>query len=223
MSPSTPAATPLHRRRRLQPRLGPRHPGQARRRDRAGRHPAAERRGRTRRQDGLRRQQRVRRRVGHRRADQPRRPHHPDRSVPVRRGRHARRRVHLRHQRTVRRHGHRRRQRDGRRPGSGTEPVQRRDKPRRRPRLRHQPRPGHGHCHRHRDASGLLHRLRRAIRHRPVHRTGRGDAVYVANQGANTLSVIDPSTFKTTATIATGNSPYGIAVVQPWPTVSSRR
>jgi YVTN family beta-propeller protein len=41
------------------------------------------------------------------------------------------------------------------------------------------------------------------------------DALYVADQGANTLSVIDPGTFKTTATIATGNSPYGIAVVQP--------
>jgi YVTN family beta-propeller protein len=40
------------------------------------------------------------------------------------------------------------------------------------------------------------------------------DAIYVANQAANTLSVIDPNTFKATATIATGNSPYGIAVVQ---------
>jgi YVTN family beta-propeller protein len=36
----------------------------------------------------------------------------------------------------------------------------------------------------------------------------------VADQGANTLSVIDPSTLKVTATVATGNSPYGIAVVQ---------
>ena len=44
------------------------------------------------------------------------------------------------------------------------------------------------------------------------------DAVYVANQGANTLSIIDPSSFKATATIATGNSPYGIAVVQRGPT-----
>ena len=42
-----------------------------------------------------------------------------------------------------------------------------------------------------------------------------GDAVYVANQGASTLSVIDQRTLKPTATIATGNSPYGIAVVQP--------
>jgi YVTN family beta-propeller protein len=42
--------------------------------------------------------------------------------------------------------------------------------------------------------------------------------IYVANQAANTLSVIDPNTFKATATIATGNSPYGIAVVQPPPT-----
>ena len=41
------------------------------------------------------------------------------------------------------------------------------------------------------------------------------DALYVANQAANTLSIIDPSSLRTTATIATGNSPYGIAVVQP--------
>ena len=44
------------------------------------------------------------------------------------------------------------------------------------------------------------------------------DALYVANQGANTLSVIDPSTLTATATIATGDSPYGIAVVEPPPT-----
>jgi YVTN family beta-propeller protein len=44
------------------------------------------------------------------------------------------------------------------------------------------------------------------------------DALYVANQGASTLSIIDPRDFRTTATIATGNSPYGIAVVQPTPT-----
>jgi len=43
------------------------------------------------------------------------------------------------------------------------------------------------------------------------------EALYVTNQGANTLSVIDPSTLKATATVATGNSPYGIAVVQPRP------
>ena len=41
-----------------------------------------------------------------------------------------------------------------------------------------------------------------------------GDALYVANQGAGTISVIDPNSLKTTATITTGNSPYGIAVVQ---------
>jgi YVTN family beta-propeller protein len=41
-----------------------------------------------------------------------------------------------------------------------------------------------------------------------------GDAVYVANQGAGTLSVIDQGTSRTTATITTGTSPYGIAVVQ---------
>jgi YVTN family beta-propeller protein len=38
-------------------------------------------------------------------------------------------------------------------------------------------------------------------------------AVYVANQGANTLSVIDPRTLEVVATVATGNSPYGIAVI----------
>jgi YVTN family beta-propeller protein len=43
------------------------------------------------------------------------------------------------------------------------------------------------------------------------------DEVYVANQAANTLSVIDQTTFKATATITTGNSPYGVAVVQPGP------
>jgi YVTN family beta-propeller protein len=37
----------------------------------------------------------------------------------------------------------------------------------------------------------------------------------VANQGANTLSVIDASTLRPTATIANGNSPYGIAIVEP--------
>jgi YVTN family beta-propeller protein len=39
-------------------------------------------------------------------------------------------------------------------------------------------------------------------------------AIYVANQGANTLSVIDPNTLHVVATVSTGNSPYGIAVVQ---------
>ena len=43
-------------------------------------------------------------------------------------------------------------------------------------------------------------------------------SIYVTNQLDNTLSVIDQSSFKATATIATGNSPYGIAVVQPAPT-----
>jgi len=47
-----------------------------------------------------------------------------------------------------------------------------------------------------------------------------GDAIYVANQGASTLSALDPSALRVTATIATGNSPYGIAVVRPWPTNS---
>jgi YVTN family beta-propeller protein len=42
-----------------------------------------------------------------------------------------------------------------------------------------------------------------------------GDAIYVVNQGANTLSVIDPSTLEETATAATGNSPYDVAVTQP--------
>ncbi len=31
-----------------------------------------------------------------------------------------------------------------------------------------------------------------------------GDAIYVANEGASTLSVIDPRTFRATAAIATG-------------------
>jgi YVTN family beta-propeller protein len=43
------------------------------------------------------------------------------------------------------------------------------------------------------------------------------EALYVANQGASTLSIIDPTTFKTTATIATGSRPNEIAVVQPRP------
>ena len=38
------------------------------------------------------------------------------------------------------------------------------------------------------------------------------DAVYVTNQGANTLSVIDPSTLQVVTTVPTGNSPYGVAV-----------
>lgn len=36
-------------------------------------------------------------------------------------------------------------------------------------------------------------------------------AVYVADQGANTLTVINPTTLKVTATINVGNSPYGVA------------
>jgi YVTN family beta-propeller protein len=38
-------------------------------------------------------------------------------------------------------------------------------------------------------------------------------AVYVVDQGANALSVIDPNTLELVATIATGNSPFGIAIV----------
>jgi YVTN family beta-propeller protein len=44
------------------------------------------------------------------------------------------------------------------------------------------------------------------------------DALHMAKQGANTLSIIDHSTFNATATIATGNGSYGIAVVQRGPT-----
>ena len=40
-----------------------------------------------------------------------------------------------------------------------------------------------------------------------------GHAIYVANQGASTLSVIDPNTLHVAATVPTANSPYGIAVV----------
>jgi YVTN family beta-propeller protein len=38
-------------------------------------------------------------------------------------------------------------------------------------------------------------------------------AIYVTNQGANTLSVIDPRTLHVVTTVRTGNSPYGVAVV----------
>jgi YVTN family beta-propeller protein len=38
------------------------------------------------------------------------------------------------------------------------------------------------------------------------------DAIYVTNQGANTLAVIDPSTRHVVTTVTTGNSPYGVAV-----------
>ena len=37
-------------------------------------------------------------------------------------------------------------------------------------------------------------------------------AVYVTNQGAGTLTVIDPKTLKIVATVTLGNSPYGVAV-----------
>jgi YVTN family beta-propeller protein len=37
-------------------------------------------------------------------------------------------------------------------------------------------------------------------------------AVYVTNQGAATLAVIEPKSFKTVTTIAVGTSPYGVAV-----------
>ena len=59
---------------------------------------------------------------------------------------------------------------------------------------------------------------RRAVRHRPFTVRATGGAVYVANQGANALPIIDQSTFRTTATIGTGTSPYGIAIVEPRPT-----
>jgi YVTN family beta-propeller protein len=42
-------------------------------------------------------------------------------------------------------------------------------------------------------------------------------AIYVANQGNNTLSVIDPRTLKVVTNVTTGNSPYGVAVIQPGP------
>jgi YVTN family beta-propeller protein len=37
-------------------------------------------------------------------------------------------------------------------------------------------------------------------------------AVYVTEQGAGTLTVIDPKTLKVVATVTVGNSPYGVAV-----------
>jgi YVTN family beta-propeller protein len=35
--------------------------------------------------------------------------------------------------------------------------------------------------------------------------------LYVTEQGANTLAVIDPTSLKVTATVNVGNSPYGVA------------
>jgi YVTN family beta-propeller protein len=43
----------------------------------------------------------------------------------------------------------------------------------------------------------------------------------VTDQGANTLSVIDPNTLQAVATVPTGNSPYGIGVAQSAPSPSS--
>ena len=37
-------------------------------------------------------------------------------------------------------------------------------------------------------------------------------AIYVASQAAGTLTVIDPSSLKITATVTLGDSPYGVAV-----------
>jgi len=37
-------------------------------------------------------------------------------------------------------------------------------------------------------------------------------AVYVTNQGAGTLTVIDPAALEVAATISVGTSPYGVAV-----------
>ena len=37
------------------------------------------------------------------------------------------------------------------------------------------------------------------------------DAVYVTEQGAGTLTVLDPTTLKVLATVSVGNSPYGVA------------
>jgi YVTN family beta-propeller protein len=37
-------------------------------------------------------------------------------------------------------------------------------------------------------------------------------AVYVTDQGAGTLTVIDPATLKVNATVTVGNGPYGVAV-----------
>jgi YVTN family beta-propeller protein len=36
------------------------------------------------------------------------------------------------------------------------------------------------------------------------------NAIYVADQGANALAVIDPRTLKVLTTIRVGNSPYGV-------------
>ena len=37
--------------------------------------------------------------------------------------------------------------------------------------------------------------------------------IYVTDQGANTLSVIDPHTLHVVTTASTGNSPYGVAAL----------
>jgi YVTN family beta-propeller protein len=42
--------------------------------------------------------------------------------------------------------------------------------------------------------------------------TATGHATSVANQGANTLSVIDPRTLHLVSTVTTGTSPYRVAV-----------
>lgn len=40
-------------------------------------------------------------------------------------------------------------------------------------------------------------------------------ALYVTNQGASTLSVVDPHSLNVVTTVATGNSPYAVAALPP--------
>jgi YVTN family beta-propeller protein len=46
----------------------------------------------------------------------------------------------------------------------------------------------------------------------PFNVAAASSAVYVTEQGAGTLTVIDPKTLKVVATVTVGNSPYGVAV-----------
>ncbi|MGH3853856.1 MAG: hypothetical protein ACRDR6_10250 [Pseudonocardiaceae bacterium] len=48
---------------------------------------------------------------------------------------------------------------------------------------------------------------------RPFNAAATRHALYVTDQGANTLSVIDPHTLNVVTTVSTGNSPYAVAAL----------
>jgi YVTN family beta-propeller protein len=48
----------------------------------------------------------------------------------------------------------------------------------------------------------------------PFNAAATNHAIYVANQGAGTLSVINPHTLHVVTTVTAGNSPYGVAVAR---------